>query len=527
MIRKMLCGVGALGTSLFAATTAFAQDAASAASSAATAAATSAAATATTAAAALPTAVPASAPLVDLAKLSPALQTAFEATMTNKGDNAWMLVSTALVLMMSVPALALFYGGLVRTKNMLSVLMQVFMIISICTVTWCLWGYSMTFTAGSGWSAPFVGGFSKVFLHGVDATTVVSTFSNNVYLPEYTYVCFQATFAIITAALIIGSLADRIKFWPLMLFMVLWSTFAYYPIAHMVWYWAGPDFYYASIGQPGTPNGDGGFMFNKGALDFAGGTVVHINAGIAGMVGCLYLGKRVGYGKEPMPPHSLTMTMIGASLLWVGWFGFNAGSNLEATGGASLAFINTYVATAAAAVSWALMDQLAHKKPTMLGAASGAVAGLVAITPASGYVGPMGAIVLGLFVSPVCFFFVTKVKAKFNYDDALDVFGVHCIGGIIGALGTGILAAPMFGGQGASDYSKFPYVAGTDPKNPYDMMHQMGVQATGVCVTLLWSGIVAAILYFAIDKLFGLRPSEDAEREGLDITEHGERAYDY
>jgi Amt family ammonium transporter len=517
MIRKLICGAGALGTSLFAATAAFAQSAAATASAAA----------ATAAASPAPT-VPAAAPLVKLAPLSSSLQTAFEATMVNKGDNAWMLVSTALVLMMSIPGLALFYGGLVRTKNMLSVLMQVFMIISICTVTWCLWGYSMAFTANSNATlAPFVGGLSKAFLHGVDATTVVSTFSNNVYIPEYTYVCFQATFAIITAALIIGSLADRIKFWPLMLFMVLWSTFAYYPIAHMVWYWAGPDFYYASIGQPGTPNGDGGFMFNKGALDFAGGTVVHINAGIAGMIGCLFLGKRIGFGKEPMPPHSLTMTMIGASLLWVGWFGFNAGSNLEATGGASLAFINTFVATAMAAFSWALCDQLVHGKPSMLGAASGAVAGLVAITPASGYVGPMGAIVLGLIVSPICFFFVSTVKNKFQYDDALDVFGVHCIGGIVGALSTGILAAPMFGGQGASDYSKFPYVAGTDPHNAYDMAHQMAVQATGVCVTLLWSGIVSAILYFVIDKLFGLRPSEDAEREGLDINEHGERAYNY
>ncbi len=527
MIRKMLCGAGALGTSLFAATAAFAQDAASAASSAATAAASAATTAATAAAAAQPT-VPAAAPLINLAKItSPAVVTAFEATMTNKGDNAWMLVSSALVLMMSVPGLALFYGGLVRTKNMLAILMQVFMIISICTITWGLWGYSETFTAGSGATAQFFGGFSKAFLKGVDATTVVSTFSNNVYLPEYTYVCFQATFAIITAALIIGSLADRIKFWPLMLFVVLWSTFAYYPIAHMVWYWAGPDFYYASIGQPGTPNGDGGYLFNKGALDFAGGTVVHINAGIAGMVGCLFLGKRLGYGKEVMAPHSLTMTMIGASLLWVGWFGFNAGSNLEATGGASLAFINTYFATAAAATSWALCDQFIHGKPSMLGAASGAVAGLVAITPASGYVGPMGAIVLGLLVSPLCFFFVTKVKNMFGYDDALDVFGVHCIGGIFGALMTGVLAAPKFGGQGAADYSKFPYVAGTDPANPFSIVHQLGIQLTGVTITLVWSGVVSAVLYFAIDKTFGLRPSEDAEREGLDITEHGERAYNY
>ena len=532
MIRKLICGAGALGTSLFAATAAFAQDAASAASSAATAAASAASsaatAVATTAATATPT-PPVAPPPIDLSKLSSAAQTAFEATMVNKGDNSWMLVSTALVLMMSVPALALFYGGLVRTKNMLAVLMQVFMIISICTLTWAGWGYSMAFTGGH-WGPflnQFFGSFDKAFLKGVDITTVVSTFSNNVYIPEYTYICFQATFAIITAALIIGSLADRVKFWPLMLFMVLWSTFAYYPIAHMVWYWAGPDFYHATIGQAATPNGDGGFMFNKGALDFAGGTVVHINAGIAGMVGCLVLGKRIGYGKEPMPPHSLTMTMIGASLLWVGWFGFNAGSNLEATSGASLAFINTYFATAAAAVSWALMDQFVHGKPSMLGAASGAVAGLVAITPASGYVGPMGAVVLGLAVSPICFFFVTNVKNKFGYDDALDVFGVHCIGGIIGALGTGILAAPIFGGQGATDYSKFPYVAGTDPHNPYDIMHQMTVQATGVGMTLLWSGIVSLILYVLIDKTIGLRPSEDAEREGLDITEHGERAYNY
>jgi len=400
--------------------------------------------------------------------------------------------------------------------------MQVFMIISICTITWCLWGYSMAFTGNSNaMLAPFVGGLSKAFLHGVDGTTLAATFSNNVYIPEYTYVMFQCTFAIITAALIVGSLADRIKFWPLMLFMVLWSTFAYYPIAHMVWYWAGPDTYAATGGT------DGGFMFQKGALDFAGGTVVHINAGIAGLIGCLFLGKRIGYGKEPMPPHSLTMTMIGASLLWVGWFGFNAGSNLEANGGASVAFINTFVATAAAAVSWALCDQVVHGKPSMLGAASGAVAGLVAVTPASGYAGPMGAIVLGLAVSPICFFFCSFVKNKFKYDDALDVFGVHCIGGIVGALGTGILDAPSLGGQGFVNYGVFPAVPGVDATHPYDMAHQMVVQLTGVCLTLFWSGLVATILYFAIDKIFGLRPSEDAEREGLDINEHGERAYNY
>jgi Amt family ammonium transporter len=505
MIRKVLCGVGALGASLFAATAAMAQEATAAASDAATAATTAATAAST---------------------LIPTPNASQMAGMVNKGDTSWMLISTALVLMMSVPALALFYGGLVRTKNMLSVLMQVFMIISIGTLVWCFWGYSEAFTTGSGWSAPFVGSFTaKAFLHGVDMTTVAATFSNNVYIPEYAYIVFQMTFAIITPALIVGSLADRIKFWPLMLFVVLWLTIVYFPIAHMVWYWAGPDFYYTTA-STATP--DGGFMFNKGALDFAGGTVVHINAGIAGMVGCLFLGKRIGYGKEPMPPHSLTMTMIGASLLWVGWFGFNAGSNLEATSGAALAFINTFVATAAAAVSWALCDQFVHGKPSMLGAASGAVAGLVAVTPASGYAGPMGSIALGLLVSPICFFFVTNVKNKFKYDDALDVFGVHCIGGIVGALATGILDSPALGGPGVMDYTKFPAVATVfDASNPYPYGHQLMVQLTGVCLTLAWSGIGSAILYFVIDKVFGLRPSEESELEGLDITEHGERAYNY
>jgi Amt family ammonium transporter len=518
MIRKLICGAGALGTSLCAATAAFAQDATNAASSAASMAASAASTAATAVATAVPT-VPAAPAMIDIAKLSAAKQGAAEAMMSNNGDTAWMLTSTALVLMMSVPALALFYGGLVRTKNMLSVLMQVFMIISIGSIVWCLWGYSMAFTAGSGWSAPFVGGFSKAFLQNVSVSTYSATFSNNAYIPEYVYVVFQMTFAIITAALIVGSLADRVKFWPLMLFMVLWLTISYFPIAHMVWYWAGPDFYYTSA-STATP--DGGYLYNKGALDFAGGTVVHINAGIAGLIGCLFLGKRIGYGKEPMPPHSLTMTMIGASLLWVGWFGFNAGSNLQANAGTGVAFINTFVATAAAAVSWALCDQLVHGKPSMLGAASGAVAGLVAVTPASGYAGPMGSIFLGFMVSPICFFFVSKVKSMFNYDDALDVFGVHCIGGIVGALMTGILDDPALGGQGWVDYSKFPSVPGV-----YDMGHQMIVQLTGVSITLFWSGLVSTVLYFTIDKVFGLRPSEDAEREGLDITEHGERAYNY
>ena len=447
-----------------------------------------------------------------LIKAPSALQ---QADMSNKGDTAWMLVSTLLVLMMSVPGLALFYGGLVRTKNMLSVLMQVFMIVSIVAVVWCCWGYSETFTAGP---TPFFGGLSKAMLMGVSASTYAATFSNNVYIPEYAYVVFQMTFACITPALIVGAVVERVKFSSLMIFVVLWMTVVYFPIAHMVWYFAGPDFLSAA------PT-DGGFLFNMGALDFAGGTVVHINAGIAGLVGCLMIGKRLGFGKEATPPHSLTMTMIGASLLWVGWFGFNAGSNLEANGVTATAFINTFVATAAAAVSWALVDQIIHGKPSMLGAASGAVAGLVAITPASGYAAPMTSIVLGFVVSPICFLFVSKVKSAFKYDDTLDVFGVHCIGGIVGALATAIVAAPALGGQGAIDYTKFPYVA--DTAATYDIAAHLFIQLKAVLLTLVWSGVGSAILYFIVDKTMGLRPSEEAEREGLDITAHGERAYNY
>ena len=336
------------------------------------------------------------------------------------------------------------------------------------------------------------------------------------------------TFAMITPALIVGSFAERVKFWPLMLFIVLWVTLVYFPIAHMVWYWEGPDAMAAAALKGGAAldaaNTDAGWLFARGALDFAGGTVVHINAGIAGLMGCLVIGKRLGYPKEPMPPHSLTMTMIGASLLWVGWFGFNAGSNLEASGVASVAFMNTMIATCAAAFSWLVTEQLARGKPSLLGAASGVVAGLVAVTPASGYAGTMGSVVLGLMVSPLCFFFVSKVKSKFGYDDSLDVFGVHCIGGITGALMTGILDDPALGGQGIADYTTKPgqMIAGT-----YDMSHQLAVQATGVATTLVWSGVISLILYVIIDKLWGLRVSEDVEREGLDIGEHGERAYHY
>ncbi len=436
------------------------------------------------------------------------------AGMVDKGDTAWMLVSAVLVLMMSVPALALFYGGLVRTKNMLSVLMQVFMIVSIAALVWVGWGYSMAFTSGGDSAlAPFVGGFSKAFLAGVSASTYAATFSNNVYLPEFVFVVFQMTFACITPALIVGAFAERVKFWPLMLFMVLWLTIVYFPVAHMVWYWAGPDFLVDA-------KTDVGYLWGMGALDFAGGTVVHINAGIAGLVGCLMIGKRIGFGREATPPHSLTMTMIGASLLWVGWFGFNAGSNLEANGVTAVAFINTFVATAAAALSWAVVEQIHHKKPSMLGAATGAVAGLVAITPASGFAAPVTSIALGLLVSPICYFFVSYVKNKLKYDDTLDVFGVHCVGGIVGAIATGVVADPALGGQGFFDYTVFPAAVGS-----YDMAAQVLTQIKAVAITLVWSGAVSAVLFFAVDKIFGLRPSEEAEREGLDLTEHGERAY--
>ena len=434
---------------------------------------------------------------------------AAQAGMVNKGDTTWMLVSSALVLLMAIPALGLFYGGLVRSKNMLSVLMQTFMIVCLVAVLWVTFGYSLAFTSGS----PYIGGLSKAFLSGVGVSTFAATFSNNVYIPEYAFVIFQMTFACITPALIVGAFAERIKFWPLMLFCGLWVTIVYFPIAHMVWYWSGPDF------LADTPT-DMGLIWGWGGLDFAGGTVVHINAGIAGLVGCLVIGKRVGFGKENMAPHSLTMTMIGASMLWVGWFGFHAGSNLEANGYAALAFMNTFVATAAAALSWTLVEQFRHGRPSLLGAVSGAVAGMVAVTPAAGYASPMGAIVLGLLVSPACYTFVSYVKGKLGYDDSLDVFGVHCVGGIVGAIGTGILADPSLGGQGWMDYTVFPAVAGT-----FDMSTQVITQIKAVLLTLLWSGGVSLVLFWGIDKIFGLRPTTDDERQGLDQTSHGENAY--
>jgi Amt family ammonium transporter len=429
----------------------------------------------------------------------------------DKGDTAWMLTATALVLLMTVPGLALFYGGLVRTKNMLSILTQVFMIVCVVALLWVTYGYSMAFTGGS----PFVGGLSKAFLKGVTISSNAATFSNGVYIPEFVYIAFQMTFACITPALIVGAFAERMKFSAIMVFVVAWVTVVYFPIAHMVWYWAGPDFLAAA------PT-DYGYLWGMGALDFAGGTVVHINAGIAGLVGCIMVGQRIGHGKEPMPPHSLVMTMIGASLLWVGWFGFNAGSNLEANGLTALAMMNTFTATAAAAVAWMIVEQVLRGKPSLLGGVTGAVAGLVAITPASGFATPMTSIVLGFIASPICYFFCSWVKHKFNYDDALDVFGVHCVGGIVGALGTAVVAAPALGGQGFLDYTVIPAVAGT-----YDMGAQFITQAKAVGLTLVWSGVLSAVIYFVIDKTIGLRPTVEEEREGLDLTEHGERAYNY
>lgn len=454
----------------------------------------------------------------------------------NKGDVAFMMSSTILVLLMTIPGLALFYGGLVRSKNMLSVLTQVFAIVSVVCILWVAYGYSLAFTNGGGLN-DFVGGFSKAFLRGVDATTVAGTFSNGVYIPEFVYICFQMTFACITPALIVGAFAERMKFSALLLFTVLWVTFIYFPMAHMVWYWGGPDAVgnaakaLAEAGADGKAaaqsaldavNADAGMLFKWGALDFAGGTVVHINAGIAGLVGCIMMGKRIGFGKELMAPHSLTMTLIGAALLWVGWFGFNAGSNLEANGTAALAMINTFVATAAAALGWLFVEWAVKGKPSMLGMVSGAVAGLVAVTPAAGFAGPMGSIVLGLVVGVVCFVFCTTVKNALGYDDSLDVFGIHCVGGIIGAIATGILVNTALGGGGIPDYSSKP---GELVVAAYEFGPAVMAQVKAVLFTLVFSGVGSAILYKIVDVIVGLRVTTDEEREGLDIAEHGERAY--
>ena len=436
------------------------------------------------------------------------------APVPNKGDTGFMYVATVLVTLMTIPGLALFYGGLVRQKNMLSVLMQVLVVFSLLAVLWALYGYSLAFTAGN----PFFGSFDKVFLRGITPDSVAATFSKGVVIPEYVFVLFQLTFAAITPCLIVGAFAERMKFSAVLIFMVIWFTFSYLPIAHMVWYWDGPD----AITDAKTleaVQANAGWLWAKGALDFAGGTVVHVNAGVAGLVGAYLIGKRIGLGKEAFTPHSLTLTMVGASLLWVGWFGFNVGSNLEANGTAMLAFANTMLATAAAVLSWTFLEWIFKGKPSMLGAASGAVAGLVAVTPACGFVGPMGAIVLGLVAGAVCLWGVNGLKRMLGADDALDVFGVHAVGGILGALLTGVLCAPALGGTGIYDYV-------TNAVSPdYSIGGQVVIQATGVVTTIIWSAVVSLIAYKITDMVVGLRVTEEEEREGLDITQHGESAY--
>jgi Amt family ammonium transporter len=437
-----------------------------------------------------------------------------KAPVPDKGDTAWMTVATLLVIMMTVPGLALFYGGLVRAKNMLSVLMQVFVIFSMITVLWAIYGYSLAF----GGAGTFIGNLSKLFLAGVTAESVAATFSKGVVIPELSFIAFQATFAGITCALIVGAFAERVRFSAVLLFSILWFTFAYLPIAHMVWYWDGPD----AIKDAATleaVTASAGYLWAQGALDFAGGTVVHINAGIAGLVGAIVIGKRIGYGREAMAPHSLTSTMIGASLLWVGWFGFNAGSNLEATGTAALAFANTMIAAAAATMSWTLGEWMGKGKPSLLGAASGAVAGLVAITPACGFVGPMGALIIGLVSGVVCLWGVNGLKRMIGADDSLDVFGVHGVGGIVGAVLTGVFAAPSLGGTGV-----FDYVANAASAD-YSIASQVWVQTKAVLLTIVWSAIVSFIAFKLVDLVVGLRVAEDEEREGLDISSHGETAY--
>lgn len=492
------------------------------------------------AAAPAPEAPPAAAaPAAEAAPAAADAAAAPAAPTPDKGDIAFMFACTVLVLLMTVPGLALFYGGLVRTKNMLSVSMQVFATLCLVAVIWITYGYSMAFTNGGALN-PYVGGFSKAFLAGVDSTKLAATFSNGVYIPEYLFIAFQMTFACITPALIIGAVAERMKFSAWMLFTALWVTFIYFPIAHMVWYWGGPDVFgdaakaLAAAGGANAPAeakaaydavmADVGQIFAWGALDFAGGTVVHINAGIAGLVGAMILGKRVGYGREAMPPHSLTMTMIGAALLWVGWFGFNVGSNLEASAFITVPMLNTFACTAAAGLAWILVEWIAKGKPSILGLVSGVVAGLVAITPACGFAGVMGSIVLGIVASLVCYIFCTGIKSAMGYDDSLDVFGIHGVGGILGALATGILVNPDFGGAGIPDYLSVP---GTLQVGAYDMMTQLTAQAKAVGLTILWTGIGSAILFKLVDILVGLRPIEDKEREGLDISDHGERAYNY
>ena len=439
------------------------------------------------------------------------------ATVTiNKGDNTWLMVAAALVILMSVPGLALFYGGLVRAKNMLSVLMQVFTLFCLITVLWVIYGYSLTFTEGGA----FYGSFDKLLLVGVTPESIAATFSKGVGISEFIYVVFQGAFAAITCGLIVGAFAERMKFSAVLLFAVIWFTFAYIPMAHMVWYWAGPDAY-TDAAAAEAAGATAGYLFQHGALDFAGGTVVHINAAVAGLVGAFMVGKRVGYGRDPMAPHSLTMTMIGAALLWFGWFGFNAGSALEANGTAALAFVNTWLAPAGAALSWTLAEWMMKGRPSLLGAVSGAVAGLVAITPAAGFVGVGGALIIGLLSGVAGLWGVHGLKRLLGADDSLDVFGLHGVCGILGAVLTGVFASPDLGGTGVWDYVTNQVAEG------YSILAQVKVQVIGVGVTVVWTALVSAVAYKLVDLLIGLRVKEDAEREGLDVTSHGEKAYSH
>ena len=448
---------------------------------------------------------------------------AASAPVINKGDTAWMIVATAFVIMMSIPGLALFYGGLVRSKNMLSVLMQVMVTFSMIVILWCIYGYSLAFTEGNA----FVGGFDRLFMKGLfdpvaGTFAPAATFSKGVYIPELLYMAFQATFAAITCCLIVGAFAERAKFSAVLAFMALWFTFSYTPIAHMVWFWMGPDSYTGVKGVKDAMDGKAGLLWQWGALDFAGGTVVHINAGVAGLVGAYIIGKRIGWGKESMTPHNLPMTMIGASLLWFGWFGFNAGSALEANSTAVLAFMNTFLATACAVLSWSFFEWMFKGKPSMLGAASGAVAGLVAITPAAGNVGIPGAFFIGLAAGVVCLWGVSGLKKMLKADDSLDVFGVHAVGGIVGALLTGVFCSPDLGGPGyVADWVTATNIKPAD----YSIVSQVIIQAKAVGITIIWSGIVAFVSFKIADILIGLRVPEEEEREGLDITAHGETAY--
>ena len=513
-IATLALGLAVLGFS----SAAFAQDVAAAASASAVAEAVVEAASAVAA----PAPVEAvAAPAVEAAPAAAEAAPA-AAPVPNKGDTSWMMVATVLVIMMSIPGLALFYGGLVRSKNMLSVLMQVFVTFSLIIVLWFVYGYSLAFTEGNA----FFGGMDRLMMKGVWDNAAgtfanAATFSKGVYIPEIVFAVFQATFAGITCALIVGAFAERVKFSAVLLFMVLWFTFSYLPIAHMVWFWMGPDAY-ASKDVAEAMTAKAGWLWQTGALDFAGGTVVHINAAVAGLVGAYMIGKRVGYGKEAMTPHSLTLTMVGAALLWVGWFGFNAGSALEANGFAALAFINTLLATAAAVLAWCIGEALIKGKASMLGAASGAVAGLVAITPACGNVGIGGALVIGLIAGFACLWGVTGLKKLLGADDSLDVFGVHGVGGIVGALLTGVFNAPSLGGPGyVADWVTVTMVTEAD----YSIAAQVWIQAKAVLTTVVWSGVVSVVAFKIVDLLIGLRVPEDEEREGLDITSHGETAY--